>query len=487
MYPEDNFRFSGGSVNLVDGSFVGKTLDQYIQENSSQSFKDWYLQDIEQYKDTEFYDELRANPWLDYNYTPTFWDALGSSTGLWHSGEDAIRMDYEQKARDHYAQLLDKMRTQEHNSEANSVARLRAAGQNPDLTGIPDSAGQVEDSPVSLPPTDFGALPGVQDFAQAGLSLVNTLVGGITAFKQLGLMDSQIALQSSQVGLQSSQASLVDKQNLIADIEAAGHEITNLGQLHDLAKRFARSFYSSEDERSSYQDWLGLSSPDDVYFYAGKQYKFSDLPDAAKMSLFMQSRAEKIALPSIPRRYQGEFVNMLRQFSSPNNDELRAWKSQLDAQVAQNDLTALQTRDLIAGFSDGIGKLQYSAFSSKFRLDKELNDYQRDLYRKYRQKGVLDAASDSEYQAQLARGQEAIYNKYRFEFQQNTQLTLLKMQKSMLERNDNIGTFGSLLIPAIMPSIETFGNSLFGEFGAMLGNPMKNFTAPALSAIGSLF
>lgn len=123
--------------------------------------EDEYMSGIEQYRGTEWYDQLAANPYLtDENSFQADWWTANIAEGLF--GDTSKRENwYAEMARnrDEYkAEILKKMQEAKHNSTAAQVQRDQAAGLNPDLTGVSE-AGQMSAAPQDENP------PGAPEFA----------------------------------------------------------------------------------------------------------------------------------------------------------------------------------------------------------------------------------------------------------------------------------------------------------------------------------
>lgn len=158
--------------------------------------EDDYLASIEQYRGTDFYDQLLNNPYLtDANSYAADWWQSNVAEGLF--GDTSRRENwYAEMARnrDEYkAEILKKMSEAQHNSTAAQVARDQQAGLNPDLTGV-SSAGQIqaapqdENPPGAPEPMDAsGPLSAVGSFATTLFESVMKFGSWIQGLRSAGL------------------------------------------------------------------------------------------------------------------------------------------------------------------------------------------------------------------------------------------------------------------------------------------------------------
>lgn len=146
----------------------GKKMEEAEQQAHSvdnQTSDEWYNKYIEQYKDSEFYEQLRMNPYLRANNAPyqnSFLENIfGGAKGSTQYYEDLVN------ARNEYmTEILAQMREQAHNDPAAEVARRKAAGLNDDLSGgqaIGTGEAAQNDQPAGNPPNMMGGLQEVQN------------------------------------------------------------------------------------------------------------------------------------------------------------------------------------------------------------------------------------------------------------------------------------------------------------------------------------
>lgn len=134
----------------------------------------------------ELYDELFANnPYrnLHYNKTPMqrLWSWLGFRTDY-----DRFLEEAEMNAAQTDFGIFQQMYQDEYNSETAKAARMRAAGENPDLLGtgnVSEASSPVEDPQGMSPGISQEGVPG--QIASAVIGAFNTAVGIATQFMQL--------------------------------------------------------------------------------------------------------------------------------------------------------------------------------------------------------------------------------------------------------------------------------------------------------------
>lgn len=87
-------------------------------------------------KGTRYYDLYEANPYTEEKFTreKTFWDEFANTFGF-RSGYDAALDEWQKAGLEYDAQIAQLKGEDEYNSEQAKTARMRAAGENPDLLG----------------------------------------------------------------------------------------------------------------------------------------------------------------------------------------------------------------------------------------------------------------------------------------------------------------------------------------------------------------
>ena len=142
-------------------------LYQNLIDSSESDFA--YLDSIDKYKGTSYYDTLYSNPYLvgrSKGYTPTALESIGdvalhlgtlglSGSTFSDSGRKRYLEELQQNSNVYLNEQLDKMRQEEYNSAPAAAARERQAGLNPDLTGGVQAGNAAENDqplqPAKLP------------------------------------------------------------------------------------------------------------------------------------------------------------------------------------------------------------------------------------------------------------------------------------------------------------------------------------------------
>lgn len=183
---------------------------------------EWYDNYIQQYKDSEFYNELQNNPYLIRNnreYDPGFLggvlEGFGFSSGRSNYYEDLLMARNEK-----LSQIEAQIREQKRNEPAAEVQRKRAAGLNVDLTGgqgIGSGEAAQNDQPIESPGGMNAGAP-VQEFTQG----VNALWG---AFQQaysmtMGIMSDAQTLKQARNATEAG-----DIRNLRDMLETANEAV----------------------------------------------------------------------------------------------------------------------------------------------------------------------------------------------------------------------------------------------------------------------
>lgn len=215
--PSDTKKFFYMSLvsNLVDkGANLFKSIYSRYKSQDEE-----YLKDIEQYKDTDFYEQLLNNPYLVSNnqeFAPNIMQSFGALFGdfsPWASyyGELANKRNQEK------SKILDAIRKQEYDLPINQVERERAAGINTDLMGAGSAsnpAADIDEQGVAQPPQMRGAGEGVEKLlsitahvAQCGISLVTNTLG--FAEKIQGLQAGSLAMVAQDLNNHSGAMNLL--------------------------------------------------------------------------------------------------------------------------------------------------------------------------------------------------------------------------------------------------------------------------------------
>lgn len=158
----------------------------------------------EDLKGTQYEDLLNSNPYENMDYQNGIWDSLGDFFGF-RTGQDKLREDLSLRSSEFISQVMSLKREEEYNSEAAKVARMKAAGLNPDLQGLGDASQASEFSePENSPESNDGSegLRAVQTAASLVFSGLDMATGLFTTLSKLKGLN--IANSSSELSLTSS-------------------------------------------------------------------------------------------------------------------------------------------------------------------------------------------------------------------------------------------------------------------------------------------
>lgn len=154
---------------------------------------DWYKPLIDKYQSNpELYERLRNNPFLVANnaeFSPNLWQQIGEAFGD-SSARDNYYQSLKSSANQWFSDELARFHQTQYDNPVEQAERLRAAGQNPDLTGgiTPGSMAENDEpiSPVSMP-TESN-IEQVGSFAMQALQFGVSMASNIQGL-QSGLLD----------------------------------------------------------------------------------------------------------------------------------------------------------------------------------------------------------------------------------------------------------------------------------------------------------
>lgn len=159
-----------------------------------------YMEQIEQYKGTPYYEQLANNPWLyskNAAFSPTFLQGLSESLLGDTSARDAYYGDLKNKQNQFLSEVLNAQHQEEYNSAGAQMQRERAAGLNPDLnggSGIDAGAAADNDQPFSESPTSmFGSSDSVKEVGSIILQAVSFGQSFVSGLQALGTQEIDMA------------------------------------------------------------------------------------------------------------------------------------------------------------------------------------------------------------------------------------------------------------------------------------------------------
>lgn len=357
----------------------------------------WYWELIKQYKDTPFFDKLLNNPYLVSNnqtFEPNLLQKLGIALGD-YSSEFNYYQDLRSKAQIYFADTLEQIRQQEYNSPSAEVARMRAAGINPDLNG-----GQNID-PGSAAENDQPFLPSVGNDGQSGIGEVTSLAVGFIS----NVISMYQGIQSIKAGNLGLVASEIDNHNSALDF--AQKELLNTITVKD------EELDKLKEDPSFASDLiLNAAEKFDFSTYSNRTRKvigkyFNELrrnpqnngtPLALKTAIAeLQSRfatAQKSASDIMAGQEWDEdldkMVNKSAELFRWYQDEVRKLQLKYQHRRLQNDINVENTpgissararSEIYASQTAGLGIQQLSSQVPQWEIDKLNNNFRHRFYK----------------------------------------------------------------------------------------------------------
>lgn len=115
--------------------FDSNQQQAYAKQRWQQDYDD-YMARIEQYKDSNFYQELLNNPYYQYQeYSPTWFQGVWAELSHSTSAFDRFYNERKTSGDEYLSQVLSAKRQQDYNDPAAQLARRTAAGLNDQLNG----------------------------------------------------------------------------------------------------------------------------------------------------------------------------------------------------------------------------------------------------------------------------------------------------------------------------------------------------------------
>lgn len=183
----------------------------------------------------DFAAQASANPYGSAEFSPNFFQRIAENLFGDYSARDSFYQQQDQAAMEYVNQLLDAQRRQNFDSPAAQAARMRAAGQNPDLLGTEGVSESAEAVPDDTPPD------GMQNEPNA---LPNAIESGIQAM---------IGEIMPVFNLSKSAESALSLISMITDVQGKSYENANkainlLGQSQDAVLNFLANTWPSYAE-----------------------------------------------------------------------------------------------------------------------------------------------------------------------------------------------------------------------------------------------
>lgn len=167
------------------GNTAGRTATTHYMRDPNQ---DWlaqhdaeYLKMIEQYKGTPYYDSMLNNPYLfksNASFNPNLLQSIAMAFGDTSASSNYYGGLLNQRNQE-FARLVALVNETKYNSPENQLGLEKAAGLNPDLTGI-SGVGKAAENDQPSTPFDMGN--GIENSVGQVVNLASTVVGTALSF-----------------------------------------------------------------------------------------------------------------------------------------------------------------------------------------------------------------------------------------------------------------------------------------------------------------
>lgn len=288
------------NVPVNQSSSIMNLLNLQDSNNSDNKVDDpttdeWYLNFINQYKDTEIYEELLNNPYLlgrNAPYSETLGDKLAWTFGGSTAGQDRYYAELLSNRNKVLFDLIGRYKQNQRNSPLSQVQQNAAAGINSDLVGTGNVQPSAEND--SLAPTSEG-MPEVGNQFEPIMEIANI---GANIFSGIFNMASQIQ------GFQMQQLELDSK------------ELVNSKSFSDLASQFVSD------------------SLPDIFTPVGTIK--SDVSDDDVMQYFLQSVRSISDDETIPKRIRSRFAKWVNHITNTDESDRHTFKFSIMRKELEN-------------------------------------------------------------------------------------------------------------------------------------------------------
>lgn len=151
------------------------------------------------YSGTQYASQWESNPYANNNREDSVWDRIGNLMGF-RTGADKWQDELDVRSQEYDAQLASIVREEEYNSESAKVARMKAAGLNPDLHGLQNASSasemsEPETSPESNP--EIGSPADLIGFGANFTSSLGTIANTLLSLEHSRLVNEGLATQNA--------------------------------------------------------------------------------------------------------------------------------------------------------------------------------------------------------------------------------------------------------------------------------------------------
>lgn len=177
-------------------------LDTYEKFNKNSSVDNSTDAIVKAVSGSRFEDVVRTNPYANFSYQNGLWDKIGDALGF-RTNQDKVRDQFALASAEYNAQAVQNMSEEEYNSESSQVARLRAAGLNPDLQGVnPSSATEFAQEQVT---PDLSSNSNAETAQSIIMNMITLATGSLGLASQWqDYAGKKIANDTAEAGLDSA-------------------------------------------------------------------------------------------------------------------------------------------------------------------------------------------------------------------------------------------------------------------------------------------
>lgn len=473
-----------GDAEFTDNGF-GPAYDQARQNPyyNTKAFDDnyrQYLQMIEKYRgNPELYQRL-LQLYQYQQYTPGMWEGLFGDKSGYQDFYNQLHQQNMAAAQD----LIDEYNQREYNDPQQQVAREKAAGINPELSGgqniSPGTAGDAtpvrEATPVTHPGGD--AVSGTMQIFDFAKDVVTSVVGMYDLITGLGVKDAAIALSSLDV---------TDKAYDLALKQESG----KIGP--------RRMFYKSPDGQ---YDWEKMATdfldPSVTTAASKKGTRAERALRKARNSFYYDEKGQKVIQPalqnaimSMDKEFSSNAVEYAKNRSEPGYDPqgIAEWAASLGQTQTKWRLDTMKFDSMVREFEYKIKKASLAGVQAE-------SSYKSDLYGTT-QDGVSLGTVEGQARMDTAKTQSLIKQGERIkaEYMKWLEDSRRSLYAKVYGSGKWYGKLGTLFLPGVLDSFDSVSTRFLDHIDNaldMLINPIGKAAGGAIgkqaaSAISNAF
>lgn len=452
-------RYKNISVDEIESLFNQHSGSSYWNSDYFHQYLDWYdqyLGKISQYKDTDYYERLKNNPYASYqNYQPgSIGEAIGTGLGV-TGGAQNFYNSRMTSADEELNKILTEMQANTYNSPVAQAARDAQAGINDSLTGQtnggePFSAvGPDENNPLTgsqVTPESLGDIAGI---ASLPMNFIKGIASVVGAFQDVNLKD--IAIGQGEIDLDAAARGEV-LENATAGMSAADESTSfeeAVGNTLEAAVKSGTRKYRSMAARRAQNKAVGT-----IY------YSNDGKPTIALREAY-NKRMKNVS---------GDAKSIAENMSYPgySSTNLLGFASQISEQVTQIQIGAAATAKKL---SDIRLRLSLHGIQSEEKQqDVALAKANNEL--EYQNEFASQAGAQKQAQADVEGfSAQKIANevaKSKAQFDKMIQESKTSIARTVYGEGGRLGKAGVILLPGIFGTIDTFSERFMNHFDSAL-------------------